>query len=246
MVDLVKTSSPDSTWRAQVSEMNKMGFVIAPEETLTLGGKPAIKVPYTGAYSAKIKETGYHVFFNADSMLYDLRVAGFGDFFEAYKNVTTAALARFEFPRPVEKGRDETLPSENMADYDARLFTFSYPDNFNFTNPPKGSNELVIGLRGVRQDCSIRFDVFPAQGLSVEKVFNQNKGKYPGAVTGKATVGGQPALTVTYAPTREVERRFYFVVRNDKVYRVTMDWYKPQRQEYLAAYDKVVTSVKFK
>jgi hypothetical protein len=30
------------------------------------------------------------------------------------------------------------------------------------------------------------------------------------------------------------------------VYRITMDWYKPQRAEYLAAYDKVLSSIKFK
>jgi hypothetical protein len=90
------------------------------------------------------------------------------------------------------------------------------------------------------------FHVFGAKGLTLEKAFDQNKGKYAGAVTGKATIGGQPALSLTYAPTREVERRFYFMVKGDKVYRITMDWFKPQREEYLAAYEKVLSSIKFK
>jgi hypothetical protein len=246
VVELVKTTSPDSAWKAQITDMNKMGFVIAPEETTMLGGKPAVKVSYSGAYTAKIKETGYHIFFNADTMLYDIRVAGFSDLFQAHRDVFAASVASFAFPKPVEKGRDATLPSDVMSAYDATMFTFVYPENFNFTNAPKGNNDLVIGLRGVRQDCSIRFDVFPAKGLTTEKVFDQNKGKYPGGVTGKATVGGIPALTLTYSATKEVERRFYFLVRNDKVVRITMDWFKPQRQEYLAAYDQVITSVKFK
>jgi hypothetical protein len=246
VVELIKTTDPDSAWKAQIADMNKMGFVITPQETTTLGGKSAVKVPYTGSYTAKIKETGYHIFFNADTMLYDIRVAGFSDLFAAHQDVFAASLASFAFPKPVEKGRDATLPSVVMAEYDAKLFTFVYPENFNFTNPPKGNNDLVIGLRGVRQDCSIRFDVFPAKGLSTEKVFDQNKGKYAGGVTGKATVGGIPALTLTYPATKEVERRFYFLVRDDKVVRITMDWFKPQRQEYLAAYDQVISSVKFK
>ena len=92
----------------------------------------------------------------------------------------------------------------------------------------------------------MRIDVFGAKGLTVEKVFDQNKGKYKATATGKATISGQPALTLTYAPTATVERRFYFVVKSDKVYRVTMDWYRPQRDQYLAIYDRVIASIKLK
>ena len=78
-------------------------------------------------------------------------------------------------------------------------------------------------------------------------MFDQNKGKYKATATGKASLGGQPALSLTYAASGNVvERRFYFAVKNDKVYRITMDWFKPQRNEYLAAYDKVINSVKIK
>jgi hypothetical protein len=146
----------------------------------------------------------------------------------------------------VEKGRDQTLPSETFSEYDAKMFTFLYPENFNFTNPPKGKNEMVVGLRGQRQDCNILFDVFGAQGLTLEKVFAQNKGRYKGAVEGKATIGGQPALTLTLSAAKDVERRVYFSMKNDKVVRITMDWFKPQRTEYLAAYEKVIASIKFK
>ena len=101
-------------------------------------------------------------------------------------------------------------------------------------------------LQGVRLDCNIQFDVFGAQGLTVEKVFDQNKGRYKGAVEGKASVGGQPAITLTMSATKDVERRVFFTMRNDKVIRITMDWYKPQRTDYLAVYDKVISSIKFK
>ena len=163
-----------------------------------------------------------------------------------HKLIFDAITKSFEFAKPVEKGRDQTLPSEAFTDYDAKLFSFQYPKNFNFVVVPKGNNELALGLRGVRQDCSILFHVFAAKGLTVEKVVDQNKGKYAGATTGKATISGQPALTLTYSPTREVERRFYFLVKADKVYRVSMDWFKPQREQYLATYEKVIQSIKIK
>jgi hypothetical protein len=245
-VELTRTTSPDSVWKAQIGEMNKMGFVIAPEEPATLAGKKAVKVSYSGAYTNKVKEAGYHIFFNADTLLYDIRFAGFGSYFEAYKAVFDASLTSFELPKPVEKGRDQTLPSDATSEYATPLFSFQYPDNYNFETIPKGNNELAISLRGANKSCSIQFTVFPAKGLTLEKVFDQNKGKFVAASAGKATVGNQPAMTLTYPATKDVERRFYFVVKNDKVVRITLDWFKPQRTEYLAAYDKVINSVRFK
>lgn len=245
-LEVSRTTSADSVWKAQVSEMNKMGFVLAPEASVTLAGKPAVKVPYTGAYTAKVKETGFHIYFNADTLLYDIRCAGFGPYFDAYAAIFDAALASFEFPKPVEKGRDATLPSDILSDHSTPLFSFKYPDNFNFESISKGNNELAIALRGANKSTSIQFTVFPAKGLTLEKVFEQNKGKFAGATTGKATVGGQPAMMLTYSATREVDRRFYFVVRNDKVTRITLDWVKSQSADYLAAYDKVIGSVQFK
>jgi len=175
-----------------------------------------------------------------------MKFAGFGDLYSAYKSVFDAVLASFELPKPVEKGRDQTLPSDMLSDYSTQFFSLQYPDNYNFETIPKGNNDLAISLRGANRSCSIQFAVFGAKGLTLEKVLAQTKAKFAGAVEGKATVGGQPAMMLTYQATKDVERRFYFVVKNDKVIRITFDWFKPQRAEYLAAYDKVVNSVKFK
>jgi len=245
-VDLYKSATPDQQKATLVEEFKSSGRVLAPEVASTLGGKTATLVGYTASWSRQVKEEGMHLFVSLDTLLYDISYAGFGDQFAAHSLIFDAFTKSFEFPKPVEKGRDETLPSENFTSYDAKLFTFQYPENFNFVDVSKGNNEMALGLRGVRQDCSILFHVFGAKDLTVDKVVAQNKGKYPGAASGKATVGGLPALTLTYAPTREVERRFYFVVKDDKVYRVTMDWFKPQRQQYLATYDKVIQSIKIK
>jgi hypothetical protein len=247
MIDITPTNAPDSMWNAQVAELSKQGFIVEKPFPVTVGGKAATQVNYTGHYTAKIKEMGHHVFISLDTVLYDLRFAGFSDLYEAYKAVFAAMTASFHLPKAAEKGRDQTLPSEAMSDYSTQFFTFQYPENYNFTNPPKGSNDLVLELRGQNLSTSIRFDVFGAKGLTLQKVFNQNRARFPGnAVTGKATVGGQEALTLTYAPTGQVERRTYFIVKNDRVFRVTLDWVRAARQEYLATYDKVINSIKFK
>lgn len=246
MVDIIKAAVPDQEKKRIIDEMAKNGFVLTPEQPVMVNGKAGMKFTYSGQWSKNVKESGEHIFVPIDTLLYDIRFAGFAGLFEAHRAVFNASLGSIQFPKPVVPGRDQTLPTGTMSDYSGKLFAFQYPDNFNFTNAPKGNNEEVVELRGVRQDCSIRIDVFGAKGLTVEKVFDQNKGKFRATATGNATVGGQPARTLTYQVTSNVERRFVFVVKNDKVYRITLDWYRPQRDDYLASYDKVIASIRIK
>jgi hypothetical protein len=246
-IEVTRTATPDQDVKKTVDEMRARNIQVEQQVAVTVGGKQATKVPYVENYSTKVRVSGYHIYIPADSLLYDLNASGFGDLYAAHAAVFEAVVNSFKLPVPVEKGRDQTLPSLNMSQQDTKLFSFAYPDNFNFTNPAKGQNELVVEIRGVRQDCSIRFDVFGAKGLTTEKVYQQqNVSKFKPTATGKASIGGEQAQWVTYSPTKDVERRFYFLVKNDKVFRVTMDWYRPQRTEYLAAYEKVIASIKFK
>ncbi len=244
-VTVIRSSNPD-TAKKIMEDMGKSGFVISKPESVSVGGKPGIRYGYSGLYTKTIKETGQHTYVLSDTILYDIRCAGFGGFYDAYRAVFDASIATLQFPRPVVPGRDQTLPSENTADASGKLFSIQYPDNFQQIAAAKGQNEEVVELSGVRKDCSIRVDVFGAKGLPVEKVFDQNKGKYKATATGKSTVGGLQALWLTYQAGPNVDRRFYFIVKNDKVFRVTMDWYRPQRDDYLKAYDKAINSLKIK
>lgn len=245
-VTVIRSTSPD-TAKKIMDDMIKSGFVVSKPESVTVGGKMGIRFGYSGLYTKTVKETGQHIYVSADTVLYDIRCAGFGGYFDAYRAVFDASLATIQFPKPVIPGRDPTLPSENSAEFAGKLFSIQYPDNFSQVAAAKGSNEEVAELRSTgRQDCSIRVEVFGAKGLTVEKVFDQNKGRFRATATGKATVAGLPAMFLTYAATPNVERRFYFIVKNDKVFRVTMDWYRPQREEYLKAYDRTINSLKIK
>jgi len=241
-IDIYRTSAPDSVRDAHLSEMKSQGYVLSEPASLTVDMAPATRVRYTANYGGGIMAHGDMVFVNADSIMYEITMAGFGDLFQAHQAVLDTALHSFRLPAPIVPGRDPTLPSEATADYDGKLIAFSYPDNFNFET----TKDSVISLRGARQDCSIRFDMFPAQGLTAAKVMEQNIGKFRGTSRGTGTVGGLTAQTFTYAATRDVERRFYFVVKNNLVYRVTLDWYRPQRNDYLAAYETVLKSVRLK
>ena len=244
-VTVIRSASAD-TGKKIMDDMTKSGFVVSKADTVSVGGKPGVRYGYSGQYTQTVKETGEHIYVPVDTIVYDIRCAGFGGTYDAYKAVFDASLATLQFPKPVVPGRDPSLPSENMTELNGKLFSISYPDNFSQIGAAKGTNDEVVELRGVRGDCSIRVDVFGAKGLTVEKVFDQNKGKYKATATGKATVAGLTALSLTYAATPSVQRRFYFIVKNDKVFRVTMDWFRPQADEYLKAYDKTINSLKIK
>jgi hypothetical protein len=245
-VVVTTTSTPGEERKRIVDDMAKNGFQLGTEQAFTVSEKPALRIPYTARYSTSVVMAGEHVYIEVDTLLYDLELAGFGDMAAAYKNVFDASLKSFTLPAAVAKDRDETLPSESYTTGATKYFTYEYPENFNFSNPPKGTFESATELRGYRQDCSIRFDIFDAKKLPVEKVFDQNKGKYKARGTGKATIGGDPALYVAYSPTPQVDSRAYFTVHNDKVLRVTMNWFKPQEKEYLLAFERIIGSITYK
>lgn len=245
-VDAIKTGDAAGEIARRIKEMKEAQFQVQPEEQIIVADLQGTKVRYGANYGKNSIIYGHHIYLVKDSMLYDLGFAGFGQFYDAYAQVFDASLKSFKPAKPKEPGRDETLPSDNYETYTGKFFSFQYPDNFNSTNPSRGKFEEVIELRGRRLDCTIRFDVFDAKGLTVDKVFEQNKGAYRGATAGTATVAGEPARTLTLSPRADVMRKVYFVVYGGKAIRITLDWYKPQTADYTAAYDKVIASVKFK
>jgi hypothetical protein len=238
-VEIRRTRSADSVVKSLLNEMTGIGFVVKDHDSVTVDGLQCPRYPYIGNFGGGVMLYGEHIYAPTDTALYEITFAGFGTAFEAHRAVFDTALTGFRFPKPVIPGRDATLPSEVMAQFNSKSVSFSYPDNFNFEQ----TSDSVVILRGVRQDCSIRLDIFSAQGNTADKVMEQNISKFRRASKGKTTVSGLPAPYFTYAATRQVERRFYFIVKDDKVHRLTLDWYRPQRSEYLAAYGTLLKSL---
>lgn len=245
-VSLVKTPNPGALRDSLVSQMKSIGFQISPMQEVTVAGKKAERFPYSARYTSGMSE-GEHIYVDLDSILYDFWFAGFGDYYKANKNVFTASLNSFQFPKPVAQGVDATLPSESYTEGENKYFSFKYPENFNF-NPDvkKGAFEYSAELHGYREDCSVRFDIFDSKGQAVDKVFDQNKGKYRGTGTGKESIAGEQSMYVNYSPTRDVSSRAYFLVHNGKAFRITTNCYKPQEKEYFVAFSKILSSIKFK
>ncbi|MBI4548119.1 MAG: hypothetical protein HY707_09070 [Ignavibacteriae bacterium] len=215
---------------------------------VTVGGKQATKVPYAIPVTLKTKIMGYEVYVPGDTALYRLDFVGFGDHFQAHAAVFDAMLNSFELPVIVVKRPDVWQPSPSLETYKSNYFTMQYPDNLEFVTVKKGDKDLAMEMRADRLDCSIHIDVFGAKGLTVDKVWEQNKGNYKAKNTGTATIDANKAHWVDYVPPRvkDINSRAYFVVKNDKVVRIILNWYAPQKDAYFPVFERCVTSIKLK
>ena len=100
-----KTSDVATTIKKFRGELAASGSIVGTEEIVMVGKHQGVKFPYTASFDAKSVVRGYHILIAADSVLYDLGVAGFGDRFDAYTMVFDASLGSFQFPEQHEQGK---------------------------------------------------------------------------------------------------------------------------------------------
>ncbi|HEX9934100.1 MAG TPA: hypothetical protein VGB38_02795 [bacterium] len=223
-------------------------FKITREESVLFSNTDAIKVTYTLPLTAKTALFGYQIIALKDSVATYLEYNGIGKAFEDYGVVIDTIMTSIRLAHKIAKATNEPgKPSAEFASHSGMYLEFKYPDNYNPVGVSRGNNIFVYELRSSsRQDCAIHFDIFDAKKLSVEKVFEQNKGKYRARSSGQTTIDGQKSMYLVYSPMAGVESRVYFAVKNDRVVRLTLSYFKPQEADYMAAYEKVLASIRIK
>lgn len=220
---------------------------VGQRSDLTVGGKPAVKVPYSIQATSKNKIFGYDIYVAGDTAVYKLTIEGFGDQYAAHAAVFDAMVASFVPPVVVAKQPDVWQPAPTSSVLNNNFFTMGYPDNMEFVDVKRGDKDYVVSLRADRQDVSIQVDVFGAVGLTVDKVWEQNKGRYRGQRgSGETTIDGLKAFWVDYSPMANISSRAYFAVKNDKVVRTTLNWFAPKREVYFPVLEGMVKSMKLK
>jgi len=219
---------------------------MGPETEVTIGGKPSTKIPYAIPVTSKTKIHGYEIYVPGDTATYKLTVEGYGDQYAAYQGVFDAMVASFTLPIIVEKKPDVWQASPNISSLDTKFFTLPYPENMEFVDVKKGDKDYVVELKADRQDVTLHIDVFGAVGLTVDKVWEQNKGRYRARGSGETTVGGEKTFWVDYSPMNNVSSRAYFTVKNDKVIRTTLNWFAPKKEIYFPVLEGMVKSLKLK
>lgn len=227
---------------------------VDPDVQSTLAGSPAVKIPYTMKLDSKNTIYSYRIITVDDSMEYGIECQGYNDDFKNYANVfDSVALTYHIIPKAVQQQQlpEDLIPASASSTYQNDYFVIQYPENFK-ASPSGGSGEVKasVSIKGYFEDCTIQADVLDAKKLTVDKVFDQNKGNYPNAKTQKIQLDGLDAYLISYSPVKGIQRRVYFVVKNNNWIRVILTWNEANQKKYNAdyaqAFEQSVSSLKLK
>jgi len=189
-----------------------------------------------------------------DSVIYTVQYAAFGDLFDSYVSIFDSVITSLRLPQKIviEKGVNPAIPVAQTERYSDDYLQLEYPANFG-TNDVQKKGDVVSAVRfvgnqnGSRQDCTIDIDVRPAKKLSLDKVVTQNSKFFNVKSKGEMTISGEKSIYMNYVPPRaNISSRVYFIVKNDRIYRIILNYYTPMKKDFLPAFEKVVASIRLK
>lgn len=231
---------------AKIKEANTLD----KEWQMTVRNTPAEVISYHAKLSSRTTIYGRRIVLAHDSSFFYLSFEAFNTDYEGFQPYVDSIVASWKLPKPKENYKDPNAaskPSPDVARYQSAVLDIQYPDNFECTPAPKkGKTEFAVNIQGLRQDCNITIDVFPAEKLSLDKVFDQNKAKFNPKSAGDAKIDGNNAKFLVTSVNPTIDRKVYFTVKNDKVYRVILTWYKPMAADFQPAFEKAIGTLKLK
>ncbi|HLF20412.1 MAG TPA: hypothetical protein VI704_06450 [Bacteroidota bacterium] len=231
------------------SDKKAEGFDIQSKQTITFDNVSASEFHYTGRFDEKTTLHAIRAITWKDSMIYYVHYGAYNELFDPYKVVYDSVIASLILPKPIIKRKDvdPSVPTDVFARYSDDVVEFMYPDNYTpLVEKPGKEVQHSLRLKApYRQDCFITFDVRPAKGLALDKVVEQNT-KTVKAAKQSAILGGEKAVYTNESPIKNIDRRTYYIVKNDKFYRVIITYYTPMKKDFLPAFEKTVASLRLK
>ncbi|MGQ9819162.1 MAG: hypothetical protein ACUVQ1_04470 [Candidatus Kapaibacteriales bacterium] len=223
-------------------------------EKITIDGIEAIKETYQFPLADGLFQGEIYYAQKDPKVVTVISFEAFGETFNHYKpwfdqilnSVKLASLPQIT-KDTIKKVIEAPPPSENLVPYSGDGFSIKIPDNFDVRNP-KVPNALksyqYIGER--RLDCDIRIDIFDASKQNkLEKIVEDNKSKHKNANPIVTTLGGEKAYLFEYSPVTNVKSKVYYAIHNNKLYRVTVNWFSGEEKIYKPIFDKTISSFKF-
>lgn len=229
-----------------------------PAEDATIAGQPGKKLTYSFDLSDG-KFMGEKYVVAKDNYATVVVFEAFSGTFEALRPKFQEMLAsvqlghKKEAPVVVDSAvaaapAEPFKPSATTVSFKGNGYTMNIPDNFRNT-PTKSAGTLTsMKFKGIEgpQDCFIQVDVLDAsKQKNIDKIIEQNKKSYNASSATETKIGGQKAYYLNYSLVRDVSSRAYFVVKGDKLYRITLNWFKPEQQIYLPAFEQALASFAF-
>jgi hypothetical protein len=229
------------------NDLTASGYGVQAVEPSKIEDAPGSRITYSGRFDEKNKMSVIRTLAIKDSTLYTVSYEAFNDYFEPYKVALDSFFASVELPKPKAVPVNPAIPSTEFETFSNSILDISYPNNFETVSPPPtGEVQFMLQIQGYRKDSDIRIDIRPAKKLTVDKVVEQNARFFKATSRGETKIDGVKALYLNYSPAREIASRVYFVVKNDKVYRIILNYHEPARKDFLPAFEKAVASIRIK
>jgi hypothetical protein len=243
-MDTLKTL--DQALEGVKNSLTQSGFDIAEVTPRQVQGQPGTQLHYSGYVDAKNKFEALQAIVIKDSFLCTIKFEAFNKFFQTGQQVFDTACVSVLLPESRKKlsPEDEAKPSPDFLSFENTHLKISYPKNFNVETPePKAPVLFSLEIKGLRMDSNIRIDILPAQNLGLEKVVEQNAKFYKETSRGEATIDGNKAVFLNYSPVKGIQSRVYFMVKNDKIYRILFNYYAAMKTDFLPAFEKTIGSI---
>ena len=183
-----------------------------------------------------------------------IQLEAFDGTFDKYQEAFNKVLSSYK-PGKIPTKKVDTitqiveapLPSKTMTTKNGMGYSIQIPDNFAAErSPSKGVLESKNFIGARRADCNIIVDVIDAsKNKKLDKIVEDNRATYKNATPNKTKIGGKDAYVMSYTFGRDVLSRVYFVINGDKLYRITVNWYKGEQADYLPIFEKSINSFKF-
>lgn len=220
----------------------------------TLNGLKGKKLVYTFELTSGVFYGETYVVQVDDKNANVIQFEAFDGTYDKYKEAFDKVLKTFKpgiIPTKtadtITQLEEQPLPSKNLVEKNGLGYSIRIPDNFVAERGPSKNvleSKNYIGTR--RADCNIIVDVIDAsKNKKLDKIVEDNRPAYKNATPTKTTIGGKEAYMMSYSFGRDVLSRVYFVINGDRLYRITVNWYKGEQADYLPIFEQSIASFKF-
>ncbi len=221
--------------------------VYTPLEKVTFGGEPGLKTEYAFRLSDGTFKGVQYIAAKDTTTATVLVMEAFADTYDKYKEHFDKIIADISLAEtPPERSADTIYqteeappPSDTLKRVTGKGFSIEVPKNF---NKERG---MYIGQR--RGDSFIRVDVMDAsKQKNLDKIVKDSKERIPGTSAGRdVTIGGIKGKKIDYKPSGTVDGEMYWVIKGDKLFRITLNWFKGEASDYKPVFQKCVKTFKF-
>jgi hypothetical protein len=170
--------------------------------------------------------------------------AGGLDIYRPQLDEILASIKLAEMPKKTA----DTLVQEVEADPPSSTFRTMSGDGFTIEIPDNFSKEggLYIGLR--RGDSFIKVQSKEvSEDTDFKKTVEETQKKFRNAKAVKdITLDGQKAYMFAYEPAANVDGEVYFAMKDNRLFQITINWFKGEAENYKDIFQKSVRTMKLK